>query len=311
MSLALLFPGQGAQHAGMLHTLPDGPAAHAAVVEATAAAGPLDYLDQPAALATTTGTQLALLIAGVTAARALVDDYRLRPEFVAGHSVGAFAAAVTAGVLTVGEAVVAVRIRGELMRQACADGRWGMGVGVGLRLPDVRTLAADVGTTDDPLWIANINAADQITLGGTREALARTASAARVAGARKFELLDMDVASHGPIQEPTARSIAEHLASIPRDRRQTIRYLTNVGGRSVRDDPDAVLDDLAQSVAHPVQWYDASRLMGELGATVAVEMPPGHVLTGLVAGSVPAIHAIALAETGIERTVATVLRGGE
>jgi malonate decarboxylase epsilon subunit len=80
--------------------------------------------------------------------------------------------------------------------------------------------------------------------------------------------------------------------------------LTNTGGRRVRAESAAVLDDLAQAVAWPVQWYDAMRLMRELGATCAVQMPPGHALAALVARSTPSMYALALADDGIERAVA-------
>ena len=84
---------------------------------------------------------------------------------------------------------------------------------------------------------------------------------------------------------------------------QRVAYLTNTGGRRVRAD-SAVLDDLAHAVARPVQWYDAMRLMRELGATCAVQMPPGHALAALVARSTPSMYALALADDGIERAVA-------
>jgi len=96
--------------------------------------------------------------------------------------------------------------------------------------------------------------------------------------------------------------MAAHLAGLPR-RPQRVAYLTNTGGRRVRAD-SAVLDDLAHAVARPVQWYDAMRLMRELGATCAVQMPPGHALAALVARSTPSIYALALADDGIERAVA-------
>ena len=65
--------------------------------------------------------------------------------------------------------------------------------------------------------------------------------------------------------------------------------LTNTGGRRVRAESAAVLDDLAQAVARPVQWYDAMRLMSELGAKRAVQMPPGHALAALPVGSAPSM----------------------
>ena len=57
------------------------------------------------------------------------------------------------------------------------------------------------------------------------------------------------------------------------------------------------------AVAHPVQWYDATRLMGELGATCAIEMPPGHVLTRLLSSAAPAVAAASLQESGVAAAV--------
>jgi malonate decarboxylase epsilon subunit len=309
MSLAFLYPGRGSQRPGMLRALPASPAVTRTLDEAaleldhTRWPAGLDDLDTAEALQSTTNVQLALLISGVAAARALTDDRGLVPAFVAGHSVEAFAAAVTAGVLMFAEAISAVRLRGDLMQQICSRGRWGMAAVLGLRSAAVGALADRVATPDDPVWIANINAADQIVLSGSVAALERAKAAARLAGARRWEPLDVTIASHCPLQKPTAERMAAHLAGVPR-RPQRVDYLTNTGGRRVRADSAAVLDDLAQAVARPVQWYDAMRLLPELGATCAIQMPPGHALAALVAGSVPSMYAVALEDDGIERVVA-------
>ena len=91
--------------------------------------------------------------------------------------------------------------------------------------------------------------------------------------------------------------MTRHLSTVPR-RAPTARYMTNIGGRSVNS-PDAILDDLARAVAHPVRWYDATRVMAELGVTRAVEMLPGHVLTRLWTSSVPQFRCVAVADTGL------------
>ena len=97
MSLAFLFPGQGSQRPNMLHDLPTSPAiGHG--VSANLSVGSMTSTRQPP-WQSTANVQIALLIAGVACARALTEDHGLTPQFVAGHSVGAFAAAVTAGVL--------------------------------------------------------------------------------------------------------------------------------------------------------------------------------------------------------------------
>jgi malonate decarboxylase epsilon subunit len=314
MSLALLFPGQGSQRPDMLHTLPDTPAASAVVHEARGQFCDLGLtadIDTAAALQSTTNAQIALLIAGVACARALTEDHGLAAEFVAGHSVGAFAAAVTAGVLTLAEALAAVAMRGRLMEEACAKGDWGMAAVTGLPTRAAARLAQRVRTDGDPLWVANVNGATQTVFSGTAVALGRAADAANAAGASDCQRLDVAVASHCPLQAGTAARLAAHLAGLPR-RNPTARYLTNTRGRAAITG-EAVLDDLASAVAQPVQWYDATRLMAELGATCAIETQPGHVLTRLLRPAAPNVVSISLQDNpfaaATARRLSTVPRG--
>ena len=292
--IAFLYPGQGAQRPEMLADLPDTSAARRTLGEAAEVLPAIGELDTAEALASTTNAQLALLICGVATARTLTDEHGVSPDIVAGHSVGAFAAAVGAGVLEFPEAVAAVRLRGEHMARACAAGHWGMAALTGLRLRAVRDLV-DAESAGDRLWIANINAVDQVVLGGTVAALDNTRQAAQRAGARRFEMLDVAVASHGPLQRETARVVAQYLSMIPH-RGQRAAYMTNVGARRIRDDPAAVLDDLANAVAHPVRWFDIMRLLPELGIGVTVEMPPGDVLSRLVTATTPALRVFSVTD---------------
>ena len=297
MSLAFLFPGQGSQQPDMLKALPRTPATEAVMDEFASwaeALGQATDIDGVDALRDTAHAQTALLVAGVACARALREDFGLTPEFVAGHSVGAFAATVTVNVLTFAEALTAVELRGRLMKEACAQGDWGMAAVVGLPIRAAR------GLTDQhtDLWVANINSATQTVLSGSRSALLSAAAKADAEGAGSLETLDVDVASHCPLQAKTAQRMADHLATLPR-RTPSGRYLTNTGGRAVAT-ADAVLDDLAAAVAQPVRWYDATRLMPELGVTCAVEMRPGHVLTRLNTANAPSVVSLSLQDNGFE-----------
>ncbi|NEB03493.1 acyltransferase domain-containing protein [Streptomyces sp. SID13726] len=294
----------------MLHRLPDTPAVHRTLAEARGELGDLGPADKEKTLATTAGSQVALLVAGVAGARALTEDLGLPPDYVAGHSVGAFGAAVAAGVLTFPEALAAVRLRGDLMRRAAGEGNWAMAALLGLREPAVRTLVERTATPDHPLWIACFNAADEIVLSGTADALDRAEEAARGAGARGIRRLAVATASHCPLQNDTARRLARHLSGVPR-RRQLVPYLTNTRGRCVRSDPEAVLDDLARAVARPVRWYDATRLAAELGVTRAVQLPPGHVLVDLLSTAAPAVRAVAMDGPDIDRVVRALRRHRE
>jgi malonyl CoA-acyl carrier protein transacylase len=158
-------------------------------------------------------------------------------------------------------------------------------------------IAQQVTTAVDPVWVANINSATQTVFSGTTSALQKVADAARIAGAFNYERINVSVASHCPKQAVTAQRLAAHLAGLPR-REPTARYLTNTRGRATTS-AETVLDDLAQAVAHTVQWYDATRLMGELGATGAIETQPGHVLTRLLPSAAPTVAAISLQDSGL------------
>ncbi|WP_123024223.1 ACP S-malonyltransferase [Mycolicibacterium stellerae] len=297
MSLAFLFPGQGSQQPNMLKALPRTPVTEAVLDEfdswADASGRPTD-VDGSDTLRDTAHAQIALLVAGVACARALREDHGLTPEFVAGHSVGAFAAAVSAGVVTFSEALAAVELRGNLMKEACAQGDWGMAAVIGLPTRAAREFAAKHAD----LWVANINSATQTVLSGSRNALLSAATAAEAHGAGALDFLDVDVASHCPLQGQTADRMAVHLSALTR-RTPSGRYLTNTGGRAVGT-ADAVLDDLAAAVAQPVRWYDATRLMPELGVTCAIEMRPGHVLTRLNTANAPTVVSLSLQDDSFE-----------
>jgi malonate decarboxylase epsilon subunit len=301
VSLAFLFPGQGSQQPGMLRTLPQSSAVDATLRDAEevlAELGVVSHLDGISALRNTTSAQLALVIAGVATARALTDERGLRPAFVAGHSVGAFAAAVTAGVLTLREALTVVRLRGDLMRQACADRAWGMAAVTGVSVRIAKRIVEDTATATEPLWLANVNTATQSVICGTSAALDAASDVASRLGARSFERLDVEVASHCPLQAGTAARLREHLSGIPR-RSPSVRYLTTTGGRSVAA-AEPILNDLAAGVAQTVLWHDAARLMPELGVTCAVEMRPGHVLSRLNSTNAPMVTTISLQDAGID-----------
>ncbi|MDC6625763.1 acyltransferase domain-containing protein, partial [Leclercia adecarboxylata] len=116
------FPGQGAQKPGMLQRLPEAPEVAATLAEAGAVLGEdALLLDSAEALQSTRAVQLCLLIAGVAGARLLMRDGQ-RPDYVAGLSIGAYAAAVVAESLTFADALRLVALRGELMQQAYPEG---------------------------------------------------------------------------------------------------------------------------------------------------------------------------------------------
>src|SRR5690606_7167647 len=182
MSSLFAFPGQGAQKPGMLHRLPDEPQVAAALAEAGEVLGEDALaLDSAEALQSTRAVQLCLLIAGVAGARLPMRD-GLRPDYVAGLSIGAYAAAVTAGAPNCADALRLGALRGELMQDACPEG-FGMPALLGLDIGQVEGLLAQVSGPDSPVHLANINADNQLVVAGSDAAMAAVAQRAKALGA--------------------------------------------------------------------------------------------------------------------------------
>jgi malonate decarboxylase epsilon subunit len=294
MSVAFLFPGQGAQYPGMLHALPNHPAIAATLEEASAVLGQAALeLDSEGALGSTEGVQLALLIAGIAQARALQAS-GATPDMVAGLSIGTFAAATIAESLSLRDALLLVRQRGRLMEQAAPPGS-GLGAIVGLDEQQVQALIESVNTAQMPVFLANINAPRQMVIAGSHQGLEMVLQQAHKAGAGKAEYLDVSVPSHCPLMDPVADHLTQALAHVhlqtPR-----ILYLGNRHARAVWTTEDVRIE-LATNVAHPVRWYDLTTNMYERGARLFVELPPGHVLTDLAVKAFPLARAVAAATT--------------
>ncbi|TSD90462.1 malonate decarboxylase subunit epsilon [Mycobacterium sp. KBS0706] len=281
MSLAFLFPGQGAQSPGFLHRLPDHPAVAATLQEASAVLGrEVLELDEASALQSTVAVQIGLLVAGAATARALAAE-GVAPAMVAGLSVGSFAAAVTAGALTFPDALRLVDRRARLMEQACPAG-FGMVAVTGLTQRRVETIVAAAGPL---LYLANLNGPAEFVLSGADPALDRAIDAAQQAGARRAERLAVAVPSHCPLMDDAAAALTATVESVP----VAAPRIAMVGNRRARvlRDVAAVREELATNLAHPVRWSDSVTLMAEHGATTFLEMPPGTVLTRLAAAEFP------------------------
>jgi len=302
--IALLFPGQGAQTPGFLHQLPDHPQVRATLAQASEVlAQDVLLLDTALALQSTVAVQLALLIAGVAAARAL-DAEGVTPSLAAGLSIGAYAAAVTCDALDFSDALNLVRRRAQLMEQAYPSG-YGLAALVGLNEQQVGALVCAVRDEHHlEVYLANLNGPRQIVVAGSDAGLALLLEHARQAGARRAERLAVSVPSHCELLADAAQELSR-MASTLAFRAPRIPYLGNRGARALRR-ADAVRDDLVENIRYPVRWHDALCLMVELGTNLFIEAPPGQVLTGLLQESMPQLNALTLAGGGLARTVAMV-----
>ncbi|MGW1775569.1 ACP S-malonyltransferase [Streptomyces sp. NPDC002104] len=298
MTCALLFPGQGEQRPGMLRELPGHPAVGRTLDEISEAVGEdVRGLDTAEALRSNAATQLALFSASTASFRAL-SALGVRPDFVAGHSIGAFSAAVACGALSLADAARAVRVRGAAMERAHPAGH-GMGVVLGLPEPEVVAIARAVSTPADPLYPANVNAPLQIAVSGTDRAVDRALALALARGATKAVRLAVSVPAHCPLMSAPEAELAAHMATVEVIR-PSAPYAGNVGGRTLRT-ADAVRDDLVRSIARPVRWHEATSVLRERGAGLFVQVLPGDALARLAAAAFPESRVACLQAGSLER----------
>lgn len=273
MSSLLVFPGQGAQRAGMLQ----GVSPQLLELAGEVLGENVRQLDSAEALQSTRAVQLCLLIAGVAAARQLLEQAP-PPDYVAGLSIGAYPAAVVAGALEFDDALRLVSLRGELMQQAYPRG-YGMTAIIGLELATVEALLAQVHSAMTPVYLANINADNQVVIAGSDQAMGIVAEKARSQGAAKACRLAVSVPSHCPLLEVPARTLAQAFADVPL-KAPSLGYLSGSRARPVVN-TDALREDLAFNMCRVVDWRGTVQSAYERGVRLQIELPPGAVLTGL------------------------------
>jgi len=281
--IAIVFPGQGSQSVGMLGDL----AAEQPVVRETFAEasdvlgsdlwslvseGPKEVLDR------TDMTQPAMLAAGVAVWRVWIAAAGIRPFWMAGHSLGEFAALVCAGALAFPDAVSLVNQRGKFMQEAVPAGEGAMAAVLGLTDEQVAEVCKDAakGQVLEPV---NFNSPGQVVIAGNVAAVERAVVAAKDAGAKRALKLPVSVPSHCALMRPAAEQLAAVLVDLPIAVPQ-ISVLHNVSVDTTTE-PDVIRDLLVRQMYSPVRWAGTVRRLAEAGTTILIEAGPGKVLAGL------------------------------
>jgi malonate decarboxylase epsilon subunit len=292
MKTIFLFPGQGAQKVGMLRDFPsDDPIAAAVLVETEQLLHlPINSLDSIEKLSSTVYVQVCLLSAGVISARQL-QAAGVKPDFVAGHSVGAFAAAVISGVLTFQQALALVHQRGRLMEQAYPQG-YGMAALTGISELTLQRVLTTFNKENGPLYLSNVNSRDQQVIAGKLSALELLIRQLQDSGIRKAQLLNMTVPSHCPLLNGVSAALRQQLSNLELHE-PNIPYAANLTGRLLKT-KEAIREDLYKSVAATVKWYDATSLLYELGGRLFIEMQPSGVLAKIAESTFPEAKVLAM-----------------
>jgi [acyl-carrier-protein] S-malonyltransferase len=282
-SIAFLFPGQGSQAVGMGKELAEiYPVARQTFDEADEALGyklsEFCFNGPEEKLKLTEITQPAILTASVAAWRVL-QEKGLKPDFVAGHSLGEYSAHVAAGTLAFADAVRTVRNRGQYMQEAVPVGVGAMAAILGMSLDKVSEIARDAAQ-GEVCQAANINSPEQIVISGNTAAVERAIQLAHERGAKKAVGLPVSAPFHCSLMQPAQDRLAADLSAL-RFQNPSCPVVCNVDAAVVTS-AEAARAALIGQVTGTVRWEPSVRRLIESGAGLFIEVGPGKVLWGLM-----------------------------
>ncbi|MGI5912513.1 MAG: ACP S-malonyltransferase [Syntrophomonadaceae bacterium] len=276
--IAFVFPGQGAQYVGMGQEM----ASHyseAAEVFAQADqisdykisdicfSGPADMLNK------TEFAQPALLTVSL-AVLAVVLKEGIKPDLLAGLSLGEYTALVAAGAVDFKEALPLVQKRARLMQEAVPQGQGAMAAVLGMDLAVLADTCREAGGVVD---IANLNCPGQVVIAGEREAVLNAGKILKEKGGR-FKLLEVSVPSHSRLMTEAAAKLREDLQKITWHNPEPA-VISNVTGNE--HNRENIADLLVKQMYSPVQWEASIRYMAEK-VDYFIEIGPGTALSGLI-----------------------------
>jgi [acyl-carrier-protein] S-malonyltransferase len=286
---AFVFPGQGSQSVGMLNGWGQHPVVVQTLKEASDALGEdLATLIQDGpkeALALTTNTQPVMLVAAVAAYRVWMAEVGVKPDVVAGHSLGEYSALVAAGVLTLGQAAPLVRLRAQAMQDAVPVGTGAMAAILGMDAARVAEGCLEVNASfgagsAEVVQAVNFNDPGQTVIAGSKAAVEKACEWVKANGAKRALPLPVSAPFHSSLMKPAADKLRARLAEMDLAAPQ-IALVNNIDV-AVQTSAEGIRDALYRQAFGPVRWVDCVQAIKAMGIANVVECGPGKVLAGLV-----------------------------
>jgi [acyl-carrier-protein] S-malonyltransferase len=286
---AFVFPGQGSQSVGMLDGWGTHPVVAHTLQEASDALGEdLGKLIQDGpkeALALTTNTQPVMLVAAVAAYRVWMNEVGVKPDAVAGHSLGEYSALVAAGVLTLTQATPLVRLRAQAMQEAVPVGTGAMAAILGMDAARVAAGCLEVTQSFgagslESVQAANFNDPAQTVISGSKAAVEKACELLKANGAKRALPLPVSAPFHSSLMKPAAEKLRARLSEIDFAAPQ-IALINNIDV-AVQSSTEAIREALYRQAFGPVRWVECVQAIKALGILNLVECGPGKVLAGMV-----------------------------
>jgi [acyl-carrier-protein] S-malonyltransferase len=284
MKTAFVFPGQGAQYVGMAQdyllaypefraVLEEFDSQHNTGLARIMAEGPEDALKE------TRYTQPAILFHSICALRVFSRKHDLKPDFVAGHSLGEFTALTAAGVLSWQDAMHIVHKRGEFMIKANAGVPFAMAAVIGLEADKVIAACEEASQTGLVMAV-NFNTPIQTVISGSAEGVAKASGILKASGAKRVLPLVVGGPFHTPLIKDAAAWLKTEMDKIA-FADASIPVISNVDALP-ETLGDASREKLVRQIVSPVRWVDCIRYMLDQGVTRFVEFGPQKVLSGMI-----------------------------
>lgn len=285
--IATLFPGQGSQFVGMGREFAEAGAEARAIFELANTvcgkdlqglcfAGPLEELTVAA------NVQPALTAVNLICWQAL-QQAGVQVDYVAGHSLGEYAALHAAGVMGLEDTLRMVAHRGRIMGEVGARNPGGMVAILGLGRPVIEEILATLACPE-AISIGNHNSEQQHVLSGTAAALQQASELALARGGKAVPL-NVSIANHSPLMASAVPLFAQALADVPLAP-PNIPILFNVTGAPATD-PEVIRTIMAQQIISTVRWQEIIQTLLASGVQTFIEVGPKKVLTGLMKRILP------------------------
>ena len=300
MTVAFMFPGQGSQAVGMGKALAASFASARVVFDEVDSVlgdklstimwdGPIEKLTL------TENTQPALVAVSLAAMRVLVTeagvDVKRDAQFVAGHSVGEYAALAAAGALSLADAVLLVRARGRAMQQAVPVGVGAMAALIGVEYDQAAEIASEAAQ-GEIVAAANDNGGGQVVVSGHKAAVERAVEIAKAKGVRRAMMLPVSGPFHSALMAPASDVMRNELARVT-IRPPSVPLVANVLAAPTSD-PAQIVHGLVDQVTGTVRWRESILFMARQGVTTFYEVGSGKVLGGLVKRIAEGVHGVSI-----------------
>jgi [acyl-carrier-protein] S-malonyltransferase len=224
-------------------------------------------------------TQPAILFHSIIAMQSLQKHIPLKPDYVAGHSLGEFTALVANGVLTLEDALYLVHKRGEFMIKANQGTPFAMAAIIGLTPAQVKEVC-DEASIAGLVVVANYNSPEQTVISGTETGVKKACELATQQGAKRALPLPVGGPFHSPLIAQAGDWLEEEMSKI-RFKETVIPVISNVDARP-HTSPEKIRDNLKQQVTSSVLWVDCIIELINLGTNLFLEFGPKKVLAGMI-----------------------------